>query len=192
MTITPKLSSKVCSLFISTTLCGGVLSTDAQAQTVSQTAIKNQTVITELTQSTTDSVLNVLKERIYKVSEIQGLLNVILSYPRPDVGQVQMADQLNTFGTKAFNEKNYALAAKLFGRAAKANPANLSSWCNLSMASFENKDFKIAQTAALQALILQPHYRDIWILVKNACEQNKEENCQKNAEVVLQELQYIK
>ena len=174
MTITPKLSSKVCSLFISTTLCGGVLSTDAQAQTVSQTAIKNQTVITELTQSTTDSVLNVLKERIY------------------DVGQVQMADQLNTFGTKAFNEKNYALAAKLFGRAAKANPANLSSWCNLSMASFENKDFKIAQTAALQALILQPHYRDIWILVKNACEQNKEENCQKNAEVVLQELQYIK
>lgn len=148
--------------------------------------------VTELTQTTTESVLSVLNDRVYEVSEIQGLLNVILSYPRPDVGQVQMADQLNTFGTKAFNEKNYALAAKLFGRAAKANPANLSSWCNLSMASFENKDFKIAQTAALQALILQPHYRDIWILVKNACEQNKQETCQKNAEIVLQELQYIK
>ena len=157
-----------------------------QAQTQPQTAF------TELTQVSTESLLNVLNDRIYKVTEIQGLLNVILSYPRPDVGQVQMADQLNTFGTKAFNEKNYALAAKLFGRATKANPANLSSWCNLSMASFENKDFKIAQTAALQALILQPHYRDIWILVKNACEQNKQETCQKNAEIVLQELQYIK
>lgn len=157
-----------------------------QAQTQPQTAF------TELTQVSTESLLNVLNDRIYKVTEIQGLLNVILSYPRPDIGQVQMADQLNTFGTKAFNEKSYALAAKLFGRATKANPANLSSWCNLSLASFENKDFKIAQTAALQALILQPHYRDIWILVKNACEQNKQETCQKNAEIVLQELQYIK
>lgn len=157
-----------------------------------QAQTQSQSTFTELTQVSTESLLNVLNDRIYKVSEIQELLNVILSYPRPDVGQIQMADQLNTFGTKAFNEKNYALAVKLFSRAAKANPANLASWCNLSMASFENKDFKIAQTAALQALILQPHYRDIWILVKNACEQNKQETCQKNAEVVLQELQYIK
>ena len=155
-----------------TTLCINIAAGISVAQAAT---LPKQVPVTELTQSTTDSVLSVLNERIYKVSEIQGLLNVILSYPRPDVGQVQMADQLNTFGTKAFNEKNYALAAKLFGRATKANPANLSSWCNLSMASFENKDFKIAQTAALQALILQPHYRDIW-----------------NAEIVLQELQYIK
>ena len=128
-----------------TTLCINIAAGISVAQAAT---LPKQVPVTELTQSTTDSVLSVLNERIYKVSEIQGLLN--------------------------------------------ANPANLSSWCNLSMASFENKDFKIAQTAALQALILQPHYRDIWILVKNACEQNKQETCQKNAEIVLQELQYIR
>ena len=185
-----KLLGKVFRETVVVALCTSLATGISVAQEA--TLPKQELLVTELTQSTTESVLSVLNERIYKVSEIQGLLNVILSYPRPDIGQVQMADQLNTFGTKAFNEKNYALAAKLFGRAAKANPANLASWCNLSMASFENKDFKIAQTAALQALILQPHYRDIWILVKNACEQNKQETCQKNAEIVLQELQYIR
>ena len=131
------------------------------------------------------SVLEILNQRLYKPSELKELLALIQSFPRPGIGQAQMAEQLNAYGINAFNQKDYKLAVKLFQRAAKANPAETSIWCNLAAASLETKDFATAQSAALQALILHPYKRDIWKLIEQACEQNNNGTCKQNAEIVL-------
>lgn len=131
------------------------------------------------------SVLEILNQRLYKPSELKELLALIQSFPRPGIGQAQMAEQLNAYGINAFNQKDYSLAVKLFQRAAKANPAETSIWCNLAAASLKTKDFATAQSAALQALILHPYKRDIWTLIEQACEQNNNNTCKQNAEIVL-------
>ncbi len=131
------------------------------------------------------SVLEILNQRLYKPSELKELLALIQSFPRPGIGQAQMAEQLNAYGINAFNQKDYKLAVKLFQRAAKANPAETSIWCNLAAASLKTKDFATAQSAALQALILHPYKRDIWKLIEQACEQNNNDTCKQNAEIVL-------
>lgn len=131
------------------------------------------------------SVLEILNQKLYRPSELKELLALIQSFPRPGIGQAQMAEQLNAYGINAFNQKDYKLAVKLFQRAAKANPAETSIWCNLAAASLETKDFATAQSAALQALILHPYKRDIWKLIEQACEQNNNDTCKQNAEIVL-------
>lgn len=131
------------------------------------------------------SVLEILNQRLYKPSELKELLALIQSFPRPGIGQAQMAEQLNAYGINAFNQKDYSLAVKLFQRAAKANPAETSIWCNLAASSLETKDYATAQSSALQALILHPYKRDIWKLVQQACAQNNNDTCRQNAEIVL-------
>ena len=131
------------------------------------------------------SVLEILNQRLYKPSELKELLTLIQSFPRPGIGQAQMAEQLNAYGINAFNQKDYSLAVKLFQRAAKANPAETSIWCNLAASSLETKDYATAQSSALQALILHPYKRDIWKLVQQACAQNNNDTCRQNAEIVL-------
>lgn len=131
------------------------------------------------------SVLEILNQRLYKPSELKELLALIQSFPRPGIGQAQMTEQLNAYGINAFNQKDYSLAVKLFQRAAKANPAETSIWCNLAAASLQTKDYATAQSAALQALILHPYKRDIWKLVQQACAQNNNDTCRQNAEIVL-------
>lgn len=131
------------------------------------------------------SVLEILNQRLYKPSELKELLALIQSFPRPGIGQAQMAEQLNAYGINAFNQKDYKLAVKLFQRAAKANPAETSIWCNLAASSLETKDYATAQSSALQALILHPYKRDIWKLVQQACAQNNNDTCRQNAEIVL-------
>ena len=104
-------------------------------------------------------------ERIQEASSVTPITSVlealIQSFPRPGIGQAQMAEQLNAYGINAFNQKDYSLAVKLFQRAAKANPAETSIWCNLAASSLETKDYATAQSSALQALILHPYKRDI-------------------------------
>ena len=131
------------------------------------------------------SVLEILNQRLYKPSELKELLALIQSFPRPGIGQAQMAEQLNAYGINAFNQKDYSLAVKLFQRAAKANPAETSIWCNLAASSLEKKDYATAQSSALQALILHPYKRDIWKLVQQACAQNNNDTCRQNAGIVL-------
>lgn len=131
------------------------------------------------------SVLEILNQRLYKPSELKELLALIQSFPRPGIGQAQMAEQLNAYGINAFNQKDYSLAVKLFQRAAKANPAETSIWCNLAASSLETKNYATAQSSALQALILHPYKRDIWKLVQQACAQNNNVTCRQNAEIVL-------
>ena len=131
------------------------------------------------------SVLEILNQRLYKPSELKKLLALIQSFPRPGIGQAQMAEQLNAYGINAFNQKDYSLAVKLFQRAAKANPAETSIWCNLAASSLETKDYATAQSSALQALILHPYKRDIWKLVQQACAQNNNDTCRQNAGIVL-------
>lgn len=133
----------------------------------------------------TTSVLEILNQRLYKPSELKELLTLIQSFPRPGIGQAQMAEQLNAYGINAFNQKDYSLAVKLFQRAAKANPAETSIWCNLAASSLETKDYATAQSSALQALILHPYKRDIWKLVQQACAQNNNDTCRQNAGIVL-------
>ena len=88
------------------------------------------------------SVLEILNQRLYKPSELKELLALIQSFPRPGIGQAQMAEQLNAYGINAFNQKDYSLAVKLFQRAAKANPASMLFFrydifipCNLRLLS---------------------------------------------------------
>lgn len=131
------------------------------------------------------SVLEILNQRLYKPSELKELLALIQSFPRPGIGQAQMAEQLNAYGINAFNQKDHSLAVKLFQRAAKANPAETSIWCNLAASSLETKDYATAQSSALQALILHPYKRDIWKLVQQACAQNNNDTCRQNAGIVL-------
>lgn len=131
------------------------------------------------------SVLEILNQRLYKPSELKELLALIQSFPRPGIGQAQMAEQLNAYGINAFNQKDYSLAVKLFQRAAKVNPAETSIWCNLAASSLETKDYATAQSSALQALILHPYKRDIWKLVQQACAQNNSDTCRQNAGIVL-------
>ena len=66
------------------------------------------------------SVLEILNQRLYKPSELKELLALIQSFPRPGIGQAQMAEQLNAYGINAFNQKDYSLAVKLFQRAAQS------------------------------------------------------------------------
>ena len=135
------------------------------------------------------SVLEILNQRLYKPSELKELLALIQSFPRPGIGQAQMAEQLNAYGINAFNQKDYSLAVKLFQRAAKANPAETSIWCNLAAASLETKDYVTAQSAALQALVLHPYHRDTWDLMRQACEGTGNETCRKNADMIFQAMQ---
>ena len=58
------------------------------------------------------SVLEILNQRLYKPSELKELLALIQSFPRPGIGQAQMAEQLNAYGINAFNQKDYSLDRK--------------------------------------------------------------------------------
>lgn len=177
--LTQSLLMSVCLL---TMFSGSLL-----AQTATKDSQKEPLASIQETSSVTPitSVLEILNQRLYKPSELKELLALIQSFPRPGIGQARMAEQLNAYGINAFNQKDYSLAVKLFQRAAKSNPAETSIWCNLAAASLETKDFATAQSAALQALILHPYKRDIWKLIEQACEQNNNDTCKQNAEIVL-------
>lgn len=164
-----------------------LFSSSLQAQPITKDMLEEQHERIQQAPSVTPitSVLEILNQRLYKPSELKELLALIQSFPRPGIGQAQMAEQLNTYGINAFNQKDYSLAVKLFQRAAKANPAETSIWCNLAASSLETKDYATAQSAALQALILHPYKKDIWKLVQQACEQNNNDTCRQNAEIVL-------
>ena len=160
-----------------------LFSSSLQAQPITKDMLEEQHKRIQEASSVTPitSVLEILNQRLYKPSELKELLALIQSFPRPGIGQAQMAEQLNAYGINAFNQKDYSLAVKLFQRAAKANPAETSIWCNLAASSLETKDY----ATALQALILHPYKRDIWKLVQQACAQNNNDTCRQNAEIVL-------
>lgn len=164
-----------------------LFSSSLQAQPITKDMLEEQHKRIQEVSSVTPitSVLEILNQRLYKPSELKELLALIQSFPRPGIGQAQMAEQLNAYGINAFNQKDYSLAVKLFQRAAKANPAETSIWCNLAASSLETKDYATAQSSALQALILHPYKRDIWKLVQQACAQNNNDTCRQNAEIVL-------
>ena len=164
-----------------------LFSSSLQAQPITKDMLEEQHERIQEASSVTPitSVLEILNQRLYKPSELKELLALIQSFPRPGIGQAQMAEQLNAYGINAFNQKDYSLAVKLFQRAAKANPAEISIWCNLATSSLETKDYATAQSSALQALILHPYKRDIWKLVQQACAQNNNDTCRQNAEIVL-------
>lgn len=164
-----------------------LFSSSLQAQPITKDMLEEQHKRIQEASSVTPitSVLEILNQRLYKPSELKELLALIQSFPRPGIGQAQMAEQLNAYGINAFNQKDYSLAVKLFQRAAKANPAETSIWCNLAASSLEIKDYATAQSSALQALILHPYKRDIWKLVQQACAQNNNDTCRQNAEIVL-------
>lgn len=164
-----------------------LFSSSLQAQPITKDMLEEQHKRIQEASSVTPitSVLEILNQRLYKPSELKELLALIQSFPRPGIGQAQMAEQLNAYGINAFNQKDYSLAVKLFQRAAKANPAETSIWCNLAASSLETKDYATAQSSALQALILHPYKRDIWKLVQQACAQNNNDTCRQNAEIVL-------
>lgn len=164
-----------------------LFSSSLQAQPITKDMLEEQHKRIQEASSVTPitSVLEILNQRLYKPSELKELLALIQSFPRPGIGQAQMAEQLNAYGINAFNQKDYSLAVKLFQRAAKANPAKTSIWCNLAASSLETKDYATAQSSALQALILHPYKRDIWKLVQQACAQNNNDTCRQNAEIVL-------
>ena len=164
-----------------------LFSSSLQAQPITKDMLEEQHKRIQEASSVTPitSVLEILNQRLYKPSELKELLTLIQSFPRPGIGQAQMAEQLNAYGINAFNQKDYSLAVKLFQRAAKANPAETSIWCNLAASSLETKDYATAQSSALQALILHPYKRDIWKLVQQACAQNNNDTCRQNAEIVL-------
>lgn len=164
-----------------------LFSSSLQAQPITKDMLEEQHKRIQEASSVTPitSVLEILNQRLYKPSELKELLALIQSFPRPGIGQAQMAEQLNAYGINAFNQKDYSLAVKLFQRAAKANPAETSIWCNLAASSLETLGYATAQSSALQALILHPYKRDIWKLVQQACAQNKNDTCRQNAEIVL-------
>lgn len=164
-----------------------LFSSSLQAQPITKHMLEEQHKRIQEASSVTPitSVLEILNQRLYKPSELKELLALIQSFPRPGIGQAQMAEQLNAYGINAFNQKDYSLAVKLFQRAAKANPAETSIWCNLAASSLGTKDYATAQSSALQALILHPYKRDIWKLVQQACAQNNNDTCRQNAEIVL-------
>lgn len=164
-----------------------LFSSSLQAQPITKDMLEEQHKRIQEASSVTPitSVLEILNQRLYKPSELKELLALIQSFPRPGIGQAQMAEQLNAYGINAFNQKDYSLAVKLFQRAAKANPAETSIWCNLAASSLETNDYATAQSSALQALILHPYKRDIWKLVQQACAQNNNDTCRQNAEIVL-------
>ena len=164
-----------------------LFSSSLQAQPITKDMLEEQHKRIQEASSVTPitSVLEILNQRLYKPSELKELLTLIQSFPRPGIGQAQMAEQLNAYGINAFNQKDYSLAVKLFQRAAKANPAETSIWCNLAASSLETKDYATAQSSALQALILHPYKRDIWKLVQQACAQNNNDTCRQNAGIVL-------
>lgn len=164
-----------------------LFSSSLQAQPITKDMLEEQHKRIQEASSVTPitSVLEILNQRLYKPSELKELLALIQSFSRPGIGQAQMAEQLNAYGINAFNQKDYSLAVKLFQRAAKANPAETSIWCNLAASSLETKDYATAQSSALQALILHPYKRDIWKLVQQACAQNNNDTCRQNAEIVL-------
>lgn len=164
-----------------------LFSSSLQAQPITKDMLEEQHKRIQEASSVTPitSVLEILNQRLYKPSELKELLALIQSFPRPGIGLAQMAEQLNAYGINAFNQKDYSLAVKLFQRAAKANPAETSIWCNLAASSLETKDYATAQSSALQALILHPYKRDIWKLVQQACAQNNNDTCRQNAEIVL-------
>ena len=161
------------------------------AQTSEPQAEPSEGVIEVTVQNAPSTVFNLINNKTYKNSEVRELLDLILTFPRPEVGEIQMAEQLNSYGTKAFSEKNYSLAAKLFTRAVKANPSSTAFWCNLATASIKAGDFQTAQSAALQALVLHPYHRDTWDLMRQACEGTGNETCRKNAELIFQALQPV-
>ena len=164
-----------------------LFSSSLQAQPITKDMLEEQHKRIQEASSVTPitSVLEILNQRLYKPSELKELLALIQSFPRPGIGQAQMAEQLNAYGINAFNQKDYSLAVKLFQRAAKANPAETPIRCNLAASSLETKDYATAQSSALQALILHPYKRDIWKLVQQACAQNNNDTCRQNAEIVL-------
>ena len=164
-----------------------LFSSSLQAQPITKDMLEEQHKRIQEASSVTPitSILEILNQRLYKPSELKELLALIQSFPRPGIGQAQMAEQLNAYGISAFNQKDYSLAVKLFQRAAKANPAETSIWCNLAASSLETNDYATAQSSALQALILHPYERDIWKLVQQACAQNNNDTCRQNAEIVL-------
>ena len=164
-----------------------LFSSSLQAQPITKDMLEEQHKRIQEASSVTPitSILEILNQRLYKPSELKELLALIQSFPRPGIGQAQMAEQLNAYGISAFNQKDYSLAVKLFQRAAKANPAETSIWCNLAASSLETNDYATAQSSALQALILHPYKRDIWKLVQQACAQNNNDTCRQNAEIVL-------
>lgn len=142
--------------------------------------------IREITPANAAAVLSdVLNQKAYAVANVKELLDLISSFPMPEAGEVQMAEQLNNYGVDAFNKKDFALAASLFNRAAKANPVNIAIWCNLAIARIQVSDHTGAQTAAVQALILSPYNKEIWELVRITCAQNGHGTCRQNAESVL-------
>ena len=111
-----------------------LFSSSLQAQPITKDMLEEQHKRIQEASSVTPitSVLEILNQRLYKPSELKELLALIQSFPRPGIGQAQMAEQLNAYGINAFNQKDYSLAVKLFQRAAKANPAETSIWCNLA------------------------------------------------------------
>ena len=142
--------------------------------------------IQEITPANAAVVLSdVLNQKAYAVANVKELLDLISSFPMPEAGEVQMAEQLNNYGVDAFNKKDFALAASLFNRAAKANPVNIAIWCNLAIARIQVNDHTGAQTAAVQALILSPYNKEIWELVRITCAQNGHATCRQNAEAVI-------
>ena len=169
-----------------------VFTSPSTAQSItknSETQPENDEVVEVTVQNAPLTVFNLINDRTLKTSDIRELLDLITTFPRPDVGEMQMADQLNKFGMDAFNQNNFALATKLFTRATKANPSNTSFWCNLAAAALKSKDYPTAQSAALQALVLHPYHRDIWDLMRQACEGTENETCRKNADLIFQALQ---
>lgn len=135
------------------------------------------------------TLLNILNQKQYQASEARQLLDFIQSFPISEVGETQMAEQLNAHGIEAFNKKDYALAAKLFERATQANPIFIAAFCNLSAAQLHTNNMPAAEMSSMRALILAPYNRDIWELVRVTCYQNGHETCRRNAEMILQAMQ---